>query len=133
MQTVVVLERARCVVPGAFKNASLTRRALLVGFLMPLALDVKKIGDDSGVAWQVLLLTITLLCGILYLMLEWQSPSRRTHKSSLRATWWVFIAVSPLPVLLWSVEIDHYLNVLLPFVLFWCWFDRYDCNRTAKC
>lgn len=121
MQPTEAFERVKSVEPGAFRKANLTRRALLVGFLMPLALDMKKIGDDSGVAWQVLLLAITLLCGILYLILEWQSPSRRTHKSSLRPTtmaWWVFIVLSPLPVLLWSVEIDHYLNVLLPFVLF---------------
>jgi hypothetical protein len=79
--------------------------------LIPLALDVKKIGDDSGDSLQVLLLAITLFCGALHVMLEWQSPSRRTHKSSLRATtmaWWVFIALSPIPVLLWSVEIDHF-------------------------
>lgn len=121
MRTTVALERVSYVEPGALRKASLNRRALLVGFLMPLALDVKKIGDDSGVALQALLVGTTLLCGALYIALEWLSPSCRTYKSLLRPitmAWWAYIALSPLPVLLWSVDINHYLNVLLPFVLF---------------
>lgn len=121
MRTVLAVERVSSIEPGAFRKASLTRRALLVGFLLPLALDVKKFGDDSGSVWQILLLAVTLFCSALYLMLEWLLPSRCTYQSSLRTTtmaWWVYIALSPLPVLLWSVEIDHYLKVLLPFVLF---------------
>ncbi len=121
MQTTLTNERVRHLEIGAFRRANLTRRALLVGFLVPLALDVKKIGEDSGSFLQVLMLVATLFCGVLYLMLEWSSTSRRTYKSSLRPTtiaWWVFITVSPFPVLIWVVPIDHYLNVLLPFLLF---------------
>lgn len=103
MRTTGALERVRYVEPGALRKASLNRRALPVGFLMSLALDVKKIGDDSGVALQALLVGTTLFCGALYIALEWLSPSCRTYKSLLRPitmAWWVYIALSPLPVLL---------------------------------
>jgi hypothetical protein len=94
---------------------------LLVGFLIPLAMDVKKIGDGGNSALQILLVGASLLCGALYVLLERLSWNRCWHRSSLGAvtiTWWAYIAVSPLPVLLWEVQFEHYLKVLLPFVLF---------------
>lgn len=121
VQTIPANERSRHLEVSAFRRVSLTRRLLLIGFLIPLALDVKKMDEDSGSFLQVFLLATTLFCGALYLLVEWSSTSHRTYKSSLRPTtmaWWVFIAVSPLPAMLWTVETDHYLKVLLPFLLF---------------
>lgn len=106
---------------NVFREATTARLVLLFGFLIPFALDTKKIGDDTDSTWQVLLLGVTLFFGGLFLVLEVLSPSCRNYKSFIRPVliaWWVYIVLSPLPVLLWSVEIEHYLKVLLPFILF---------------
>lgn len=88
---------------------------------MPLALDVKKVGDEGGSALQILLVAISLLCGAVYFMAEWLSRDIRSAGSALRtmtALWWTYIVLSPLPILLWGVDPVHYLKVLLPYVLF---------------
>jgi hypothetical protein len=56
-----------------FRKPSTNRLVLLVGFLLPLALDVKKVGEEGGSALQALLVAISLLCGAVYFMAEWLS------------------------------------------------------------
>ncbi|GMV68718.1 MAG: hypothetical protein AMXMBFR76_11570 [Pseudomonadota bacterium] len=88
---------------------------------MPLALDVKKIGEEGSSALQTLLVAVSLLCGAVYVMAEWLSRDIRSSSSALRtvnALWWTYIALTPLPMLFWGVDPVHYLKVLLPYVLF---------------
>ncbi|MFZ5653345.1 MAG: hypothetical protein ACOY42_02950 [Pseudomonadota bacterium] len=104
-----------------FRKPSTSRLILLVGFLLPLALDVKKMGEEGGSALQTLLVAVSLLCGAVYFFAEWLSRDIRSSSSALRtmtALWWTYIALSPLPVLFWGVDPIHYLKVLLPYVLF---------------
>lgn len=104
-----------------FRKSTINRRVLLVGFLLPLALDVKKIGEEGDSTLQLLLVAVSLLCGAVYFMAEWLSRDIRSSGSKLKimvALWWTYIALSPLPVLLWGVDPIHYLKILLPFVLF---------------
>ncbi len=94
---------------------------LLVGFLLPLAFDVKKFGDQGDSTFQVVLVIMSLASAGLYLLLELFSPDIRNAGSRLRtyaAVWWIYIVFSPLPVLLWEGDPVHYLKVLLPFILF---------------
>jgi hypothetical protein len=89
--------------------------------LLPLAFDMKKLGDSGGSSLQILLVGVSLLCASIYFAAEWLSRDIRISRSKLRTTtmlWWVYLATSPLPVLLWKVDPVHYLKVLLPFVLF---------------
>lgn len=106
---------------NGFRKLTINRRVLLVGFLLPLALDVKKIGNEGDSTLQLLLVAVTLLCGAVYMTAEWLSRDIRHFRSKLQimvALWWAYIALSPLPVLLWGVNPINYLKVLLPFVLF---------------
>lgn len=97
-------------------------RVLLVGFLVPLALDVKKLGGAGDSTLQLLLVGVSLLCGALYVMPARPAldhrPRRRSTLARVTMGWWVYIALSPIPILVWAVNFEHYLKVLLPFVLF---------------
>lgn len=103
-----------------FNRPGLNRKILFLGMLLPLAFDMKKF-DDSGSSLQVLLVAVSLMCASIYFAAEWLSRDIRASRSKLRSTttlWWVYLAISPFPVLLWKVDPVHYLKVLLPFVLF---------------
>lgn len=103
------------------RQPSLFRHFLLVGCLLPLGLDVRKFGDNNGSSLQLLLVTLTLLFGATYCVAEWLSRDLRLSSSKLRGTailWWIYIGISPFPALLWGIDIEHYLKVLLPFTLF---------------
>lgn len=104
-----------------FRRISLNRRLLLWGLIMPLAFDFKKIGETGGTFIQIILVFITFVCGGLYILLEQQSSKLLPYRSKLRHVtliWWIFIISSPIPVFAWGVDKEHYLKVLLPFVLF---------------
>jgi hypothetical protein len=104
-----------------FRWPTLNRRVLLWGIFLPLAFDFKKMGDDSGVILQSVLLGLTVILGALYVSLERLSPKILTYRSTLRRValiLWLYIIFSIVPVLLWSVNIEHYLKVLLPYILF---------------
>ena len=106
---------------NVFRSPGRDRRIFLYGFLLPLALDVKKFVDQIDSTFQVILVVVSLISAGFYFTLEWFSRDIRFARSKLRsftALWWMFIAFSPLPVWLWYVDLVHYLKVLLPFVLF---------------
>ena len=104
-----------------FRWPSRERRFLLWGFVLPLTFDFKKFEETEGTAIQIILLCMTLAFGGLYVLLEEQSSKINPYRSTLRrivAIWWLYVAISPLPVFIWGVNIEQYLKVLLPFVLF---------------
>ncbi len=104
-----------------FRWPSLERRIILWGAVFPLAFDFKKFGEDGGVVIQSILVGLTLIFGGLYVLLEELSPRLTTHRSILlRVTiiWWIYLIISPLPVFISGVNIEHYLKVVLPFILF---------------
>ena len=104
-----------------FRWPSLERRIILLGAIFPLAFDFKKFGEEGGIIVQSILVGLTLLFGGLYVLLEQSSPRLASHRSMLlRATiiWWLYLILSPLPVFVLGVNIEHYLKVILPFILF---------------
>ena len=104
-----------------FRWPSRERRFLLWGFVLPLAFDFKKFEKTEGAVIQIILLCTSLAFGGLYVMLEEQSCKIIPYKSTLRRIvfiWWLYVAISPLPIFIFSVNIEQYLKVLLPFVLF---------------
>ena len=104
-----------------FRRPSQERRLLLWGFVLPLAFDFKKFEDTEGTFIQIILLIMTLVFGGIYVLLEEQSFKFNPYTSKLRPIvliWWLYIAISPLPIFIWDVNIEQYLKVLLPFVLF---------------
>lgn len=104
-----------------FRWPSPERRFLLWGFVLPLAFDFKKFNETEGTVIQIILLCTSLAFGGLYVMLEEQSLKVIPYKSSLRRIvllWWIYIAFSPLPIFIFGVNIEQFLKVLLPFVLF---------------
>jgi hypothetical protein len=93
---------------------------MLWGFVLPLAFDFRKFEEEEGVGAQIALLGLALTFGATYILLEELSP-RLVRRSALRritTIWWLYILLSPLPVLVWNVNIEHYLKILLPFGLF---------------
>lgn len=105
----------------SFRPPSLERRFLLWGFILPLTFDFKKIDETKGTYIQIILLCLALIFGGLYILLEEQSTKLTPYQSTLRRItliWWLYLLLSPLPVYLWKVNIEHYLKVLLPFILF---------------
>ena len=104
-----------------FRLPSRERRLLLWGFVLPLTFDFKKFEETEGTVIQIILLCMTLAFGGLYVLLEEQSSKISPYRSTLRRIvfiWWLYVAISPLPVFIWGVNIEQYLKVLLPFVLF---------------
>ena len=105
----------------AFRWPTLERRFLLCGFILPLTFDFKKLDETEGTVIQVILLIMTLGFGGLYVFIEEQSCKIISYQSKLRnyvLIWWFYLFISPLPIFIWHVNVEQYLKVLLPFVLF---------------
>jgi len=92
-----------------------------VGFLTPLALDVRKFGDSTDSTLQAILVAITVSCGALYVVQSWLSKNICNYRSRLvvvSAVWWLYLLVTLVPIVHFSVDLGHYIKVLLPYLLY---------------
>lgn len=97
------------------------RILLLCGSLLPLGLDVKKFDVNSGDAAQLLMVALSIGFSAAYIVTEQMSRNLNPLPSKLKIVtflWWGFIGFSPFPAILWEVNPEHYLKVVLPFILF---------------
>ncbi len=111
----------------SFRSSSLSRKTgipiviLVYGALLPLSLDVKKMGDDTGSAFQLLLVGLTFAAGLLYFLHSQFTNHylvRRTKLLNITALWILYLFFSIIPALAWQIEPELYLKVLLPYALF---------------